>query len=348
MKNEMIRDIRSLYPEEIKEMMTAFGEKPYRAAQIFSWLHKRMVSSYDEMTDLSKTLRERLAKDYPLVTLKEETRLVSQKDGTQKYLFRLDDGNVIESVLMRYHHGNSVCVSSQVGCAMGCAFCASTVNGLVRSLRASEMLEQVYRIQQDTKERLSNVVIMGMGEPLANYDETIRFIRLLSHPDGLDISQRNITLSTCGLVPMIDKLAKEQLGITLAISLHAADDETRKKLMPVAEKYSIEEIMKAVRAYFEKTGRRISFEYALTKGRNDSDADAEKLASLLHGFPCHVNLIPVNSVTESGLTRPGRETIYEFYKKLEKYGINVTIRKEMGSDINGACGQLRNSFLSVE
>lgn len=341
------RDLRSMYPEEIKTMLESEGEKPYRAGQIFSWLHRQCVSSYDEMTNLSKALREKLNRDHPLITLRERACQISGKDGTRKYLFELEDGNTVESVLMKYHHGNSVCVSSQVGCAMGCAFCASTLNGLIRSLRASEMLEQVYRIQKQTQERVSNVVIMGMGEPLANYEETVRFIRLLSHKDGLDLSQRNITLSTCGLVPQIRRLAEEGLTITLAISLHAADDETRKKLMPVANRYSIDEILDAVSEYFEKTGRRVSFEYALTEGVNDSSDDAKNLSKLLHGFPCHVNLIPVNTVTESGLNRPASESVGEFYKKLEKYGINVTIRKEMGSDIDGACGQLRNRYLSL-
>ena len=351
MINERIQpvspDIRSMYLEEIRACLAEMGEKPYRAGQIFSWLHKRAVSSYEEMTDLSKKLRGILEKDYPLITLKEVTHLTSEKDGTQKYLFELEDGNVIESVLMRYHHGNSVCVSSQVGCAMGCVFCASTKNGLVRSLRASEMLEQVYRIQKSTNERVSNVVIMGMGEPLANYDEVVRFIRLLSCKDGADLSQRNITLSTCGLVPQIRKLAEEDLTITLAISLHAADDETRKSIMPIAKRYSIHELISAVRDYFERTGRRVSFEYALTAGVNDSDDDARKLAGLLKGFPSHVNLIPVNTVAESGLKRPARDSVDDFYKKLEKYGINVTIRKEMGSDIDGACGQLRNRYIST-
>ena len=338
-------DIKSMYEGELKAAFEEIGEKPFRAVQLFSWLHEKMASSYDEMTNLSKELRKKLEMKYPLVTLREEKHLISKIDGTEKFLFSLDDGNVIESVLMRYHHGNSVCISSQVGCAMGCAFCASTKNGLVRSLTASEMLEQVYRITAITGERVSNVVVMGMGEPLLNYDSLVRFIKILSDKKGLCISQRSITVSTCGIVPKIKHLADEGLAITLAISLHAADDESRKKLMPIANRYSINEIMDAAGYYFEKTKRRISFEYALVSGENDSDADAAKLASLLKGFPCHVNLIPVNPVAESKLTRPDTLYIDNFYKKLEKYRINATIRREMGSDIDGACGQLRKSYI---
>ena len=340
-------DIRSMYLDELKELMMVMGEKHFRAYQLFSWLHKRQVPFFTDMKNLPKSLREELGLNWPIERAMLQERLVSKKDGTEKYLFRLNDGNIIESVLMRHDYGNSVCVSSQAGCAMGCRFCASTKKGLARSLSASEMLGQVYAVGREIGERISNIVIMGMGEPLANYDASVRFIRLLSDPEGYGLSQRNITLSTCGLVPEIRRLADEELSVTLAVSLHAATDEQRKKLMPVAKKYSLQELTGAARYYFERTGRRVSFEYALIAGENDSDEDAKNLARLLKGFPTHVNLIPVNTVAESGLLRPGRSEVQEFNKKLEKYGINVTIRKEMGSDINGACGQLRNSYISV-
>ncbi len=338
-------DIRSMYRDELAAVIAGMGEKPFRVKQLFSWLHEKQAASYDEMTNLPLGLRNRLAEEYPLVTLKEAAHLISKKDGTEKFLFELEDHNVIESVLMRYHHGNSVCISSQVGCAMGCLFCASTKNGLVRSLTASEMLEQVYRIQKASGERVANVVVMGMGEPLQNYEGLLRFIKLASDEQGINISQRNITVSTCGLVPQIKKLAEEKLAITLALSLHASTDEEREKLMPVAKKYKLAELIPAMKDYFEATGRRVTFEYALVSGQNDSEEDAKRLSALLKGFPCHVNLIPVNDVTESGLKKPGRQDIDVFHKKLEKYGINVTIRREMGADINGACGQLRNSFI---
>ena len=269
----------------------------------------------------------------------------SKIDGTRKYLFALEDGNVIESVWMRYQHGNSVCISSQVGCRMGCRFCASTIGGRVRSLKASEMLEQVYQIQRLTGERVSHVVVMGTGEPLDNYDHLVRFVKLVSSPEGLCISQRNLTVSTCGLVPEMYKLAEEGFAITLALSLHAPNDEKRRELMPVANKYSMEEVIGACRNYFEKTGRRITFEYALAGGNNDSDEDAGELARLLSGLNCHVNLIPINPVKERNFVRSDKKVIVNFQNKLEKYGINVTIRREMGSDIDGACGQLRKSYL---
>ena len=338
-------DIRSMTADELKKLTEEIGEKPYRAGQLFTWLHKKHAASYGEMTDLSKKLRQKLEEEYPLVTLQPVKRLISKQDGTEKYLFGLADGNVIESVLMRYHHGNSVCISSQVGCAMNCAFCASARNRLIRSLTASEMLEQVYRIEEISRERVSNVVVMGMGEPLLNYDALLRFIRLLSDSEGLCISQRNITVSTCGIVPAIFRLADEKLQITLAVSLHAASDAKRKKIMPVAETYSLEQVMEAVRYYFRETGRRISFEYALIENFNSSAEDVKELAGLIGNFPAHVNLIPVNTVKESRLARPERRRVEDFAKKLEKHGINVTIRKEMGSDINGACGQLRNSYM---
>jgi len=338
-------DIRSKYLTELKDLLTAMGEKPFRAGQLFSWMHKKHVSSYDQMTDLSGTLREKLAKQYPLVTLAKAEELVS-KDGTRKYLFALPDGNVIESVWMQYHHGNSVCISSQAGCAMGCAFCASTIGGKVRDLTASEMLEQIYRITELTGERVSNIVVMGTGEPFDNYDNLIRFIRLVTGERGLNISRRNITVSTCGLVPEMRRFAEDDTGATLAVSLHAPNDGKRRKLMPVARKYAIEDVAAAAKYYFEKTGRRVTFEYALIKGVNDSDEDAYELSLLLKGNPCHINLIPVNPVKERGFEAPKRSEIVNFQNKLEKYGINVTIRRGIAGDINGACGQLRKSFIS--
>jgi 23S rRNA (adenine2503-C2)-methyltransferase len=270
---------------------------------------------------------------------------ISKIDDTRKYLFELYDRNMIESVLMRYHHGNSVCISSQVGCRMGCKFCASTLDGCVRNLTASEMLDQIYRIQKMTGERVDNVVIMGSGEPMDNYDNVIRFIKLLNSEEGLNISQRNITVSTCGLVEKIKELADEKLQITLAISLHAPNDKLRASMMPIANKYSIDEIMEAVRYYIDVTTRRVSFEYSLVDGVNDSDDCVKQLAKLLTGLNCHINLIPVNPVRERQFVRPDMKKVYSFKNKLEKYGLNVTIRREMGSDIDGACGQLRKKYM---
>ena len=349
---EKTRSILSLYPDELKETMASVGEKPYRAAQLFSWLHVKGVQSYDEMTNLPKSLRRHLEEEYPLHPLLIAQELRSAQDGTRKYLFALEDNNVIESVRMSYEHGISVCVSSQVGCRMGCRFCASTIDGLVRSLTAAEMLGQVYGIRREEQaeggDRVSHVVIMGSGEPLDNYEEVLRFIRLLSAPEGAGISQRNITLSTCGLVPEIHRLAEEKLAVTLAISLHAPNDEKRRKLMPVANRYSLKELIPACRDYFETTGRRLTFEYALVAGENDSEADAAELAGLVRGMHGHINLIPVNPVKERNWKRSSYAQVMKFQKKLEKYGINVTIRREMGADISGACGQLRKSYIETD
>ena len=325
--------------------MEELHEKPFRAGQIFSWLHRSLVENYDEMTNLPKSLREKLS-EYPLNIPETVTVQKSEKDGTRKYLFRLNDGNLIESVLMRYEHGNSVCISSQAGCRMGCRFCASTIGGLSRSLLPSEMLSQIYKIQKETGERVSHVVVMGTGEPLDNYDNLLKFLSLISCPDGLGISARNITVSTCGLVPQIMKLAEEKLQITLAISLHAPNDEIRRTIMPVANRYSVDELLSACRYYFEATGRRITFEYSLIEGVNDSDECASELAGRIRGLNCHVNLIPVNPVKERHYRRTSRGKVLDFKNKLEKYGINVTIRREMGTDIDGACGQLRRSRIS--
>lgn len=334
-------DIKSLTLQELKNELTAMGEKAFRAGQMYDWMHKRLAESFDEMTNLSQSLRETCKERFDYVNIKAVQVQESQIDGTKKFLFELPDGNFVESVWMKYHHGNSVCISSQVGCKMGCRFCASTLDGWERNLLPSEMLEQVYAITRITGERVSNVVVMGTGEPMDNYDNLVRFIELLTNADGLNISQRNITVSTCGIVPGIRKLAEENLQITLALSLHAPNDEKRKELMPIAKKYSLKEVLEACDYYFDKTGRRISFEYALVGGVNDNDEEAEELISLLQGRNCHVNLIPVNPIKERDYVSSNRQDIERFKNKLEKCKIQCTIRREMGRDIDGACGQLR-------
>ena len=342
---ELELDIKSMTMPQLKAVMEELGEKPFRAKQLYEWFHQKRVWNYEEMTNLSKGLREQLSVKYPLKPIEVVQVQTSKIDGTQKYLFRLGDGNVIESVLMKYKHGNSVCISSQVGCRMGCRFCASTLDGLTRNLLPSEMLEQIYRIQEISGERVSNIVIMGTGEPMDNYDNVVQFLHMVSDELGICISQRNITVSTCGLVPRIRQLAEEQLQITLALSLHAPNDEKRQKLMPIARKYTLEEVLDACRYYFEKTGRRLTFEYSLVGGVNDFQEDAKQLSGLLKGLNCHVNLIPVNPIKERNYRKSNREVIENFKIKLEKYGINVTIRREMGSDIDGACGQLRKRYM---
>ena len=338
-------DIKSLNYDELADYIVSIGEKKFRAAQLYSWMHEKLACSYDEMTNISDKLKKVL-KENTLYTCLEPVRVQeSQIDGTKKYLFRLYDGNLIESVFMRYHHGNSVCISSQVGCKMGCRFCASTLNGCVRNLEPSEMLDQIYRIQSLTGERVSNIVIMGSGEPMDNYDNVVKFLGLINSDKGLNISQRNITVSTCGLVPRIKQLAELKLQITLAISLHAPNDELRKTMMPIAYTYSIEQIMDACRYYLSQTARRISFEYSLVKGVNDSPECARQLIKLVHGMNCHINLIPVNPIKERDYRQSEQKAIYAFKNKLEKNGINVTIRREMGRDIDGACGQLRKSYI---
>lgn len=337
-------DIRSMTLEELQEAMTALGEKPFRAKQIYEWLHVRLVDDFDEMTNLSRALREKLRENYALWPLQALRVQTSKIDGTKKFLFALSDRQVVESVWMQYHHGDSVCISSQVGCRMGCKFCASGIGGLVRNLTVGEMLAQVYAIQKLTGERVSNVVVMGTGEPFDNYDTLIQFLRMLTDTNGLNISQRNITVSTCGIVPKIRAFAEEDLQVTLALSLHASDNEKRKELMPIAYTYSLGEVMDACRYYFQKTGRRMTYEYSLVGGVNDTREDAKALAGLLRGQNCHVNLIPVNPVKEKGYVQPDRTAVLDFKNKLEKYGINATIRREMGRDIDGACGQLRRSY----
>lgn len=347
MKKESIpskTDIKSLDLTQLQAFAETLGEPRFRAKQLYRWMHVKHVTSFEEMTDLPKAFVEKLKTQAELTVLREVEKQCSAVDGTRKYLFALPDGNVIESVLMKYHHGNSVCISSQVGCRMGCGFCASTLGGRIRDLTAGEMLEQVYRIGEDTGERISNVVVMGTGEPLDNYDNLLRFLRLLTDENGMHISQRSVTVSTCGLVPQIKRLAEEKLQITLAISLHAATDEKRRAMMPIAGKYSIREIMEACDAYFAKTGRRISFEYSLAAGVNDSEEDARQLARLLHGRNCHVNLIPINPVKERKYIASEYKVVVKFQKRLEERGINATVRREMGRDIDGACGQLRRRY----
>lgn len=338
-------DIKSMMLEELKSFLDEHGEKSFRAAQIYQWMHEKTAASPDEMTNLPKSLREWIKRECRYVSLKPVQEYISRIDGTRKYLFELEDGNVIESVLMKYKHGNSVCISSQVGCRMGCRFCASTLDGLERNLTASEMLDQVYRIQSMTGERVSNVVVMGSGEPLDNYDNLLRLIHILTGEGGLHISQRNITVSTCGLVPQMRRLANEKLSITLALSLHAPSDEVRRTLMPVAKTYALPDVLDACRYYFEQTGRRVTFEYSLVSGVNDNPEEARALTGLLKDLHGHVNLIPVNPIRERNFTRSDRKEIEAFRHYLEKNGINVTIRREMGQDIDGACGQLRRSYI---
>ena len=338
-------DIRSLSLEELKAWFKEQGEKPFRAGQLYRWMHQKLAGSFDEMTNLSKSLREKLAEETEYTVLKPVEILTSEIDGTQKYLFELKDGNVIESVLMKYHHGNSVCISSQVGCRMGCRFCASTIGGKKRDLTVSEMLEEVYEIQKISGERVSNLVLMGTGEPLDNYDNVRKFIQLLTDENGLHISQRNVTLSTCGIVPNIRRLADEELQITLALSLHASSQEKREKLMPIAKQYELSEVMDVCRYYHDKTGRRLTFEYSLVGGVNDTEEDARELSALVGDINCHVNLIPVNPIKERSYVQSNHSVIEAFKNKLEKNRINVTIRREMGRDINGACGQLRKSYM---
>ena len=339
------KDIKSMTLEELTKELAALGEKPFRAKQIYDWLHVKMATDFEQMSSLSRDLRARLSQCCSITALKTVGERISAADGTRKYLFGLEDGNVIESVWMQYHHGNSVCISSQVGCRMGCRFCASTLDGLERNLRPSEMLDQIYQIQSITGERVSNVVVMGSGEPMDNYDNVVRFLRLISHEKGLNISQRNLTVSTCGIVPGILQFAEEGLQVTLALSLHAPNDEVRKTLMPIANRYHLEDVLKACRVYFEKTGRRLTFEYSLVKGVNDNLKEAAALTGLLKNQHGHVNLIPVNPIKERDYVQSDRKAVEAFTKYLEKHGINATVRREMGRDIGGACGQLRKSYM---
>ena len=335
-------DLRSMTPEELSAWCKENGQPAFRGKQLFHWF-SRGISSVDDMTDIPKALREKIAAwGFSVPTV--ERKQVSRMDGTIKSLWRLSDGNCVESVLMRYHHGNSVCISSQVGCAMGCAFCASTVGGKVRNLTPAELLDQVIYTEQDSGAPISNIVLMGIGEPLDNYDNVRRFLTLVNHPQGKNIGMRHISLSTCGLVKGIDRLAEEGLQLTLSVSLHAPDDETRTRLMPVNRAYDVDTLLAACRRYFEKTGRRISYEYALIDGVNDTPRHAKLLGDKLAGTIAHVNLIPLNHVEESPLRPSGR--VAAFQKQLEQRGITATVRRRLGSDIDASCGQLRRKAMA--
>ena len=335
-------DLKSMNQAEMAAFFKELGEPAFRSKQVFQWLH-RGVTSFEEMTNLSKPLREKLEAScfitVPIVERKQESAL----DGTIKYLWRLNDGNCIETVLMRYHHGNTVCISSQVGCLMGCAFCASTLGGKVRDLMPAEMLDQVLFTQIDSDAPISNIVLMGIGEPLDNFETVLRFLELVNSPEGLNIGMRHISLSTCGLTEKIDKLADLRLQLTLSVSLHAPDDETRSNIMPVNKSVGVEKLFRACRRYFEKTGRRISYEYAMIDGVNDSDEQADLLAKHLKGTPGHVNLIPLNEVAESPM-KPSRR-VAAFQKRLESHGITTTVRRKLGGDIDASCGQLRRKAM---
>ena len=337
-------DLKSMTMEELTDCIVELGEKKFRAKQIYGWLHQKLVRSPEEMSNVPAKCLEKLLKEHPFYGVEEVEHYVSKIDGTQKFLFSLHDGNMVESVLMKYKHGNSVCISSQAGCRMGCRFCASTLLGLSRNLYPSEMLDQIYAIQKATGERVSHLVVMGTGEPFDNFESLCRMIELLCSPEGLNISHRNITVSTCGIVPKIYEFADRNPQVTLAISLHSPNDTMRKELMPIAYKYSLSEVFPACKYYFEKTGRRLTFEYSLVGGKNDSQEDARQLAELVHGLNCHINLIPVNPIKERDFVQSDKKVIENFKNKLEKYRINVTIRREMGRDIDGACGQLRKKY----
>ncbi len=336
-------NLRSLTQPELAEIFKQMGQPSFRAKQVFAWLHKG-VRSYEEMTNLPVTLREALAEHYPLNAPKAVRRQESQRDGTVKYLWELSDGNCVETVLMRYRYGNSVCISTEVGCAMGCAFCASTRGGLVRRLEPFEMLDQVLFTQADSGLPVSRIVLMGIGEPLDNFEHVMRFLELVNSPDGLNISMRHISLSTCGLVPKIDELAKRNLQLTLSISLHAPNDAIRSRIMPVNRAYPSEELLSACRRYYRATNRRISFEYAMIDGVNDREADARELLRRLKGLPAHFNLIPLNYVEESPLKPSTRTAVARFQKILEDGGIPATVRRTLGSDIDASCGQLRRKY----
>ncbi|NLL04239.1 MAG: 23S rRNA (adenine(2503)-C(2))-methyltransferase RlmN [Clostridiaceae bacterium] len=339
-------DLLSLTIEELETFFIKMGQQKFRAKQVFQWVNKG-VKDIDEMTNLSKDIRENLKTKAYINKLEISEKFVSKIDGTTKYLFKLIDGNIIESVLMKYEHGLSVCISSQVGCKMGCKFCASTGVGFVRNLTASEMLDQVLTIQKEADGRVGNIVVMGIGEPFDNYDNLVKFIRLVNHKDGMNIGARHISVSTCGLVPEIIKLSKENLPVTLSISLHAPNDEARGKIMPVNKRYSIDKLIEACKIYTETTKRRITFEYALIDGVNDTVECVQQLSGLLKGMLCHVNLIPVNSVANSGFKKSSKDRIFKFKDMMERRGIETTVRRELGADIDAACGQLRRSLIET-
>lgn len=336
-------DIKSMTQKELKGALSALGEPGFRSKQVFTWLH-RGVTTFDDMTNLSKSLREKLKENYFITVPVVARKQMSQQDGTIKYLWELQDKNCIETVLMQYHHGNTVCISSQVGCRMGCAFCASTLAGKVRDLTPSEMLDQVMFTQLDSGLEISNIVLMGIGEPMDNLDNVLRFLELVHHPDGLNIGMRHISLSTCGVIPGINRLADLELQLTLSVSLHAPDNETRSKIMPVNRAYDVNKLFDACHHYFKKTGRRISFEYAMIDGINDHDWQADLIAKNIRGMPGHVNLIPLNDVVESAF-KPSRR-IAAFQKRLESHGITATVRRSLGGDIDASCGQLRRKEMA--
>ena len=338
-----MKHLRSMTATEIGAVLKELNQPAFRAKQVFSWLHKG-VTSYDEMTNLPKSLRDILAEKYPLYTPKVLRKQESQKDGTIKYLWALQDGNCVETVLMRYHYGNSVCISTEVGCKMGCAFCASTLAGFVRQLEPCEMLDQVLFTQLDSGQPISHIVLMGIGEPLDNYENVMRFLELVNDPEGMNISMRHISLSTCGLVPMIEKLAEKKLQLTLSVSLHAPSDEIRDTIMPVNKAYPTEELLAACRRYYQKTGRRISFEYAMIDGVNDTPEAAKLLIKRLKGMSAHMNLSPLNHVEESPLKPSTKQAVARFQKILEDAGIPATVRRSLGGDIDASCGQLRRKY----
>ena len=339
----MKEHLKSKTLPELAEILKALGQPAFRAKQVYSWLH-RGVRSYEEMTNLPQALRAALAEKYPILPPEVLRKQESQKDGTIKYLWQLSDGNCVETVLMRYHYGNTVCISTEVGCRMGCAFCASTLGGLVRKLEPYEMLDQVLFTQVDSGLPISHIVLMGIGEPLDNYDNVMRFLELVNSPEGMNISMRHISLSTCGLVPMIDALAEKKLQLTLSVSLHAPEDNIRNTIMPVNKAYPTEELLQACRRYYEKTGRRISFEYAMIDGVNDTEEAARLLLKRLKGMGAHMNLIPLNHVEESPLKPSTRQAVQRFQKILEDGGIPATVRRTLGSDIDASCGQLRRKY----
>ena len=340
----MKKDLKSLTLEELQIEMVSIGEAKFRAKQIFRWLHVKYANSFDEMTDLSEALRENLRKNYEIGAVKQVKKLVSKIDNTTKYLFELENNYIIESVFMHYSYGNTVCISTQAGCRMGCTFCASTIDGVEKSLTPAEMLSQVYEIERDKGESISGVVLMGSGEPLDNYDNVLKFIKLINSKDGKNMGQRHITLSTCGLINKMYDLADEELQITLAVSFHAPNDEIRNRLMPVSKANPMDKLLEACRFYADKTKRRITFEYSLIKGVNDSADNAKELASKLKGMLCHVNLIPINDVKEKDYVKSTNETIKRFEDILLSRGIETTVRKSLGGDIDAACGQLRKRY----
>ena len=336
-------NLRSLTLAELADLLKTMGQPAFRAKQVFTWLH-RGIRSFDEMTDLPKTLRAALAEEYPLYTPQAVRRQESARDGTVKYLWRLSDGNCVETVLMRYHYGNTVCISTEVGCRMGCAFCASTLGGLVRRLEPAEMLDQVLFTQLDSGLPISHIVLMGIGEPLDNFDNVLKFLENVNSPLGLNISMRHISLSTCGLVPKIDALAEKKLQLTLSVSLHAPNNSVRETIMPVNRAYPMEELIAACRRYYQATSRRISFEYAMIDGVNDTPAAARELLEKMRGLPAHFNLIPLNRVEESPLKPSSRAAVAEFQRILEQGGIPATVRRTLGGDIDASCGQLRRKY----